>query len=169
MNRIALFLCVIFSVGCSSPEQARSKLEDYVKFLAVNATALNEAIIYQSENSSYLSFVVYAETVVPKSQLLPGEPGYESPVASEPQKKPSKSEGGIQLDYLGGIRAARKERKEMQELAIERARRSLVRKELEKQFCSARLSDLMRRQSIDQVTFILDDPDSIQFKFVCEK
>ena len=49
MNRIALFLCVIFSVGCSSPEQARSKLEDYVKFLAVNATALNEAIIYQSE------------------------------------------------------------------------------------------------------------------------
>ena len=73
--------------GCSNSEQARSKLEDYVNFLAVNATALNEAIIYQPENSSYRSFVVYAEISVPKSQLLPGEPGYESPVESGTQKK----------------------------------------------------------------------------------
>ena len=167
MRRSACILSFSFLVGCSSSEQAQSKVEDYVEFLSLNNTALHEATISQSENSSYRSFLVHAEITFPKDQLLPGEPGYESKVSQKSTNRPSAS-GGTSLDIIGGMRAREKEQQEIRERAKQRARRSLVNEALEKEFCSSKLSDLMSRYDIDQVIFILEDVESIQLKYVCK-
>lgn len=166
MKRIGLFFFALLLAGCSSEEQAKNELEDYVKFIAVNYTALNEAIIYQPENTSYRSFVVYSETTIPPDLLLPGEPGYESPKVPDVGKNSSKPDNGG-IDYAGVYRAQQREREEGLQLARSGALRSLVTENLKEKFCSARLGDLMKRTNIDQVVFILDDRDSIQIKFTC--